>query len=98
MQREHYVPLKVIREHLQQIDRGLTPPDAGVKPTRVRMARTAAPPSPPAAAAGAQKQPLRLSRPELIEASGLTEATFTELERTQIVLPRHGTSTTGATS
>ena len=26
VQREHYVPLKVIRDHLAQIDRGLNPP------------------------------------------------------------------------
>ena len=29
VQREHYVPLKVIRDHLAQIDRGLTPPSLG---------------------------------------------------------------------
>ena len=29
VQREHYVPLKVIRDHLQQIDKGLTPPSLG---------------------------------------------------------------------
>jgi hypothetical protein len=35
---------------------------------------------------------LRLSRADLIEASGLTETALAELERTQIVLPRYGTS------
>ena len=26
VQRDHYLPLKVIREHLEQMDRGQTPP------------------------------------------------------------------------
>jgi DNA-binding transcriptional MerR regulator len=91
-QREHYLPLKVIREHLELLDRGLTPPMLGAqrhpgKDGADGAAPTAAPP-----AASAPKQPLRLSRAELIEASGLTETALAELERTQIVLPRHGTS------
>ena len=91
VQREHYVPLRVIREHLDQMDRGQTPPSLGV----VRQPDSAAPglaaaglPPPPSA----PRQPLRLSRQELLEASGLTEAALAELERTQIVLPKRGTS------
>ena len=91
VQREHYVPLKVIREYLQQIDRGLTPPglgssrtSSGAEETRSRRFSLAPPPAP--------KQPLRLSRQDLLEASGLTESALSELERTQIVLPRPGTN------
>src|SRR5215210_1471380 len=87
-QREHYVPLRVIREHLAQIDRGQAPPTLG-------LVRQADSPSGSAAASPAPappRQPLRLSRQELLEASGLTEAALLELERTQIVLPRRGTS------
>jgi DNA-binding transcriptional MerR regulator len=91
VQREHYVPLRVIRDHLDQMDRGLAPPSLGV----VRQPDGAAPgpaaaglPPPPSA----PRQPLRLSRQELLEASGLTEAGLAELERTQIVLPKRGTS------
>jgi DNA-binding transcriptional MerR regulator len=95
VQREHYVPLKVIRDHLAQIDRGLNPPLLG----SVRQPESAEPggsaadapsPSPPAS-----KAPLRLSRAELLEASGLTEAALSELERNQIILPRRGTSSYG---
>jgi DNA-binding transcriptional MerR regulator len=86
-QREHYVPLRVIREHLTQLDRGQNPPTLGL----VRQTDTA-----PGAAAShtpaPPRQPLRLSRQELLEASGLTEAALVELERTQILLPRRGTS------
>jgi DNA-binding transcriptional MerR regulator len=87
-QREHYVPLRVIREHLAQIDRGQAPPTLG-------LVRQADSPSGSAAASSAPappRQPLRLSRQELLEASGLTEAALLELERTQIVLPKRGTS------
>lgn len=91
VQREHYVPLRVIREHLDQMDKGLTPPSLGV----VRQPDSSAPgpaavglPPPPSA----PRQPLRLSRQELLEASGLTETALAELERTQIVLPKRGTS------
>ena len=89
-QREHYLPLKVIREHLELLDRGVTPPMLGGQRHPAKDG-TADPPTSTAPAA-APKQPLRLSRAELIEASGLTETALAELERTQIVLPRHGTS------
>jgi DNA-binding transcriptional MerR regulator len=87
VQREHYVPLRVIREHLAQIDRGQSPPTLGlVRQPDGRSGSAAASPTPP------PRQPLRLSRAELLESSGLTEAALVELERTQIVLPRRGTS------
>ena len=40
----------------------------------------------------APKQPLRLSRDDLLQASGLTEPALVELERTQIVSPRRGSN------
>jgi hypothetical protein len=46
-------------------------------------------PNPSAATA---KQPVRLSRQELLDASGLTESALSELERTQIVATRRGTA------
>ena len=95
VQREHYVPLKVIRDHLAQIDRGLNPPLLG----SVRQPESAEPGGSAAEAAAptpaAPKAPLRLSRAELLEASGLTEAALSELERNQIILPRRGTSSYG---
>ena len=38
------------------------------------------------------KQPVRLTRQDLLEASGLSDAALAELERTQIVVPRRGTA------
>lgn len=94
VQRDHYLPLKVIREHLAMRDRGQiptlpAPPDAASAPGPGPA--TAAAPAPPPA----PKQPLRLSRADLLEASGLTEAGLAELERTGIVQPKRGTSSYG---
>lgn len=100
VQREHYLPLKVIREHLEQIDRGQTPQ---TQIPQVLSSQSGAPsnglsgggpnvlegPHPPAATA---KQPVRLTRQELLDASGLAESALSELERTQIVVTRRGTA------
>ncbi len=92
VQREHYLPLKVIREHLELMDRGSTPPPvpdlrSGGTDTGGAGSENASPMVTPPA-----KPPLRLSRTELLEASGLTETALVELERTQIVLPRRGST------
>jgi DNA-binding transcriptional MerR regulator len=89
VQREHYLPLKVIREHLDQIDRGQAPLSLGQGVT---------PGSSPSGGQNtgssvmAAKQPVRLSRQELLDASGLTDSALSELERTQIVVTRRGTA------
>ncbi|RCK71301.1 MerR family transcriptional regulator [Desertihabitans brevis] len=101
VQKDHYLPLKVIREHLEQMDRGLAPPP-------IPDPRPAGPPPGPGAAqpaaetrpgaAGhqsaqprASQGPVRLSRAELLRRSGLSEAVLVELERQMIVTPRRGT-------
>jgi DNA-binding transcriptional MerR regulator len=96
VQREHYVPLKVIRDHLAQIDRGLTPPILGsVRQPEGGEITDAVAAVPAAATPPTPKAPVRLSRAELLEASGLTEAALSELERNQIILTRRGTSSYG---
>ena len=94
VQREHYLPLKVIREHLEMMDRGQTPPEPKtLEPGSTSASSTAAPVAPtPAAPPAAPKKALRLSRQDLLEASGLSEAGLVELERTGIVVPRRGGS------
>ena len=90
VQREHYLPLRVIREHLYQLDRGqsLHGLSQGV-PLGAGSSSGGQSPSPSAVAG---KQPVRLSRQELLEASGLTDSALTELERTNIVVTRRGTA------
>jgi DNA-binding transcriptional MerR regulator len=91
VQREHYLPLKVIREHLEQLDRGQTPLPVGGQsaPAGGGSAGAGRMPNP---SAPATKQPVRLTRQELLDASGLTESALSELERTQIVATRRGTA------
>ena len=98
VQREHYLPLKVIREHLEQIDRGQGPlslsqgslsQGTASQATQLAGGSSAVAHSvnPPAG-----KQLVRLTRQELLEASGLTETALGELERTQILHTRRGTA------
>jgi DNA-binding transcriptional MerR regulator len=91
VQRDHYLPLKVIKEHLEQLDRGQSPliVSGQSAPAGSGSAGAGRTGNPPAAAA---KQPVRLTRQELLEASGLTESALGELERTQIVATRRGTA------
>lgn len=108
MQKTHYLPLKVIREHLDQIDRGLTPPRIDTPSPRVPVAaepslptprqaqpardpRPAGDPPPRHHEEPRKRRPVRLSRAELIEKSGLSEPILAELERLLVVTPRRGT-------
>jgi DNA-binding transcriptional MerR regulator len=87
VQRSHYLPLKVIREHLEAMDRGESPPalESPFPVTEPSGPAASGPPSQPAT-----KPPLRLTRAELLEASGLSELALAELERNQIVQTRRG--------
>jgi DNA-binding transcriptional MerR regulator len=90
VQRDHYLPLKIIRDHLEMMDRGMTPPAVeSLKPVAMDSPQ---PSQLPAAQVAPPKQPLRLSRQDLLEASGLSEAALVDLERTQIVVPKRGSS------
>ncbi|MFL6077036.1 MAG: MerR family transcriptional regulator [Mycobacteriales bacterium] len=88
-QRDQYLPLRVIREHLDALDRGLEPPES-----------TSTTPQPPRSLFGAGDGPrpddfvsepaaeVRLSRTELMEASGLTEEQMRAVEQYGLVAPR----------
>ena len=91
MQRDHYLPLKVIRENLSLMDRGMEAPTVET-PAAQTPAVTSNPVGVPEAGAPAQqpRQPIKLTRRELIQVSGVSEATLIELERQQMVLPRRG--------
>ncbi|MBI4900377.1 MAG: MerR family transcriptional regulator [Actinobacteria bacterium] len=89
-QKNHYLPLKVIREHLALIDQGAEPP-AMEAPTPQPMVVTQSPASPESDAAAARRS-IRLTRRELLDVSGLPEATLVELERQLVIRPRRGTA------
>ena len=92
-QREHYLPLKVIKEHLDAIDRGLEPPAAGggAQPVvpRVVLAGDGYP-SPDTFAPDSSE--LRLSRAEVLSGAEIDEEFLRQLETFGLVRPRPGTS------
>lgn len=98
MQRDHYLPLKVIREHLDAIDRGLQPAPltAGDTAPRALVSTGSQPEAEDLVGAGGQE--LRLSRKELLEAAGITNDVLRELESFGLVTQATGTSYFDATA
>lgn len=93
MQKNHYLPLKVIKEHLEMIDQGIEPP-VPETPHHAAPAEQPIAGAPATSDQQAVKMPrraMRLSRRELLELSGLGEASLIELERHGVVQPRRGT-------
>jgi DNA-binding transcriptional MerR regulator len=89
-QREHYLPLKVIKEHLDAIDRGLEPPSVnggGPQVPRVVIAGDAHL-SPESFTTDTPE--LRLSRAELLSGAGVDEAFLDQLETYGLVRRRPG--------
>lgn len=88
-QRDRYLPLKVIREELEAIDRGEdptalpTPPPPTEQPERPPVEVVQRPRS--------AKGPKLLTRRQVLAESGLGEASFIQLERLRLVEPRGGT-------
>ena len=75
-QRDQYLPLRVIKENLDALDRGLTPAAVG----GVASPRLVSEDGALTSAAFGQEQELRLTRAELISASEITDEQLTELE------------------
>jgi len=90
MQRDHYLPLKVIGEHLDAIDRGLEPPPLdSVVPTVPRVALAAD--GLPSPASFTRRDDLRLSRRELVKIADVPEELLEQLEQFGLVTARPGT-------
>ncbi len=86
MQRDHYLPLKVIGEHLDAIDRGLEPPPIDpVVPTVPTVALSAD--GLPAAASFRRSDDLRLSRKELAKITEISEDLLADLEEYGLIVP-----------
>lgn len=84
MQRDHYLPLKVIGEHLDAIDRGLEPP--AIEPTVPTV------PTVPLSADGTpspesfrRRDTMRISRRELVKIAEIDEDLLSELEKVGLV-------------
>jgi len=88
LQQQHYLPLRVIREYLDELDHGGTPvvPGPSAEDEEPAMPPGIVPhPAPP-------KRAIRVTRRELLRLSGLSEATLRDLERQGLVTPRRGTA------
>jgi DNA-binding transcriptional MerR regulator len=90
MQRDHYLPLKVIGEHLDAIDRGLEPPPIeAVVPTVPKVALAAD--GLPSAESFNRRDDLRLSRRELVKIAEISEDLLDQLEQYGLISARPGT-------
>jgi DNA-binding transcriptional MerR regulator len=89
-QRDHYLPLRVIKQHLEALDRGLEPPAPGGTGPRVPRALVAAEGLPGAESFAKDVTEIRLSRAELMEEAGLDVAALDQLEQFGLVSPRQG--------
>jgi len=90
MQRDHYLPLRVIGEHLDAIDRGLEPPPIDpVVPTVPKVALGTD--GLPSAESFRQRDNLRLSRRELVKIAEITEDLLDQLEQFGLITARPGT-------
>jgi DNA-binding transcriptional MerR regulator len=91
LQRDHHLPLKVIREHLDAMDRGLEPPALTTGPQVPRLA-LAPDGFPTAESFQPDTSRLRLTRRELIAAAEIDEELLSELESFGLVVPRPGSA------
>ena len=90
MQRDHYLPLKVIGEHLEAMDRGLQPPPIeSVVPTVPKVALAGD--GLPSAESFARRSDLRLSRKELLKTAEVDEELLAALENYGLIKAHAGT-------
>ncbi len=88
-QRDQYLPLRVIKENLDAIDRGLQPPAvAGRGPAPRPTLGIATIDGEMAPSAFGESNEMRLSREELLKNTGLTQAHLLELESYGLIAPR----------
>jgi DNA-binding transcriptional MerR regulator len=91
MQRDHHLPLKIIRERLDAIDRGLEPPPLPGEPQVPHLA-VAPDGFPKPGTFDADNSRLRLTRRELLAAAEISEELLEEIESFGLVTPRPGSA------
>ena len=88
-QRDHYLPLKVIKEQLDAVDRGQDPISERPSGTRLPRSLVVAPIAESEALALSPAD-MRMSRAELLIETGLTTSDLRELEHYGLIAPGHG--------
>jgi DNA-binding transcriptional MerR regulator len=91
-QREHYLPLKVIKEHLDAIDRGLEPPAIDGRGPQVPRVVLAGDGYPSVETFTPEASELRLSRAEVLSGAEIDGDFLDQLETYGLVKPRPGTN------
>ena len=89
-QRDHYLPLRVIKTHLEAIDRGLEPPETPGGGPQVPRALVVAEGLPGPDSFAREPSELRLSREELVTAAGLAPDQLDQIEQFGLLAPRPG--------
>jgi DNA-binding transcriptional MerR regulator len=89
-QRDHYLPLRVIKTHLEAIDRGLEPPETPGGGPQVPRALSVAEGLPGPESFGRDASELRLSRDELVEAAGIEPEQLSQIEQFGLLSARPG--------
>jgi DNA-binding transcriptional MerR regulator len=87
-QRDQYLPLKVIKDNLDAIDRGLQPAQVGAVATPRPTMNIATIDGEIAPSTFGEVSEMRLSRDELLKNSGLKEEQLVELEGYGVIAPR----------
>jgi DNA-binding transcriptional MerR regulator len=87
-QRDQYLPLKVIRDNLEAIDRGLEPGSSAADGPRLPRTLVSTDGLPSAESFRPASSDVRLSRGELLEASGLDDSLLTQVENYGLVTKR----------
>lgn len=90
-QRDRYYPLKVIKQHLDAMERGLEPPSSASETARAPRAIHAVPDEEATSFAPTSVSELKLSPAELVASTGLTREQLDELVSFGIVGMRPGT-------
>lgn len=80
-QRDNYLPLRVIKQHLEAIDRGLEPPAAAGGAPAVPRNLSVVDGVPNADTFSPQTSELRLSRSELLDAAGISSDQLDQIEQ-----------------
>jgi DNA-binding transcriptional MerR regulator len=93
-QKEQYLPLRVIKEHLEAMDRGLEPPEGGGRPQVPRAVAVGVGDDGFPGPESFVRDPgaVRLSRSELLEAAMVDDALLTALESYGLVSRRPGST------
>lgn len=90
-QRDHYLPLRVIKEQLDAIDRGAAPAEGAESPRAAHVQLATIRDNAPTVAHFSQAPAaLRLTREELLNAAGLRREQLTELEQFGMVAAKPG--------